>query len=238
MPELILLSYHLAHLTRYRILHSALSVPYVPFAPRGQQQPPSSLAAPFVPGASFKANAAPFVPGETSSIAEPSSTQGEVGSDILLPSDDDFTLGLTDLCIAGQGSGGGVVHPPQGPPPLPPYASHVGSGGGYPPAATPTTGGSGVHQAGGAHVRQAALYMRPPPVASGQTLASSRFASDQLQAELRQRAFLEQAQVDPNNEDTADLPQVRRVSAPSPTLITPMTVRLHQIDYIPWISAF
>lgn len=130
--------------------------------------------------------------------------QGDVGSEILLPSDDDFTLGLTALSITAQGSGGGVAHP--GPPP--PYAGHVEGGGSYPSSIAPAaSSGSGPHPPG--HIRHAALYMRPPPVASGQTLTSSRFASDQLQAELRQRAFLEQAQVDPNNEDTADLPQVR-----------------------------
>lgn len=187
------------------IRHLACSVAYAPFVPRGQQQQTSSSAVPFVPGGvAFKANAAPFVPGGTSGVSEPSSAQGE----ILLPSDDDFTLGLTDLSITAQGSGGGIAHPPPGPPPPPPYAGHAG-GGGYPSSTTPAARGGGPHHPdGGAHVRHAALYTRPPPVASGQTLTSSRFVSDQLQAELRQRAFLEQAQVDPNNEDTADLPQV------------------------------
>jgi len=193
------------------------SVAYAPFAPRGEhQQQPSSAAAPFIPGGSFKANAAPFIPGSRggdSGSAELSaipSTRNDVGG-IVLPSDDDFTLGLTDLSISAAAPvhGGGAARPPPGPPP--PHAGHVGAGSGgggsWHPSSLPSAIGGSLLSSG--QIRHAALHTRPPLVAPGRTLASSRFASDQLHAELRQQAFLEHAQVDPANEDTADLPLVR-----------------------------
>jgi len=184
------------------LLSSAASTPNIP---RGQQQQPSIAAVPSISGGSFKANAIPFVPGAASSSIVSSAFQGDGGCEILLPSDDDFTLGLTELSITAQGPSSGGVRPPPGPPPH--YACHVGGGGGYHTSSVLPTGATNTPHPRGP-VRHAALYLRPSPVASGQTLMSTRFASDQLQAELRQRAYLEQAQVDPTNEDTADLPRV------------------------------
>ena len=49
----------------------------------------------------------------------------------------------------------------------------------------------------------------PTSITSGQAQLSTRFASEHLHAELRQRAFLEHAQIDPASEAAADLPKVR-----------------------------
>ena len=83
-----------------------VSTAAAPFLPpnlvKVQDQQPNAGAAPFIPAVSIKANATPFVPGASS--GKPPAGSSSPG-DIQLPSDDDFTLGLTDMSAVSRGDG-------------------------------------------------------------------------------------------------------------------------------------
>ena len=107
---------------------------------------------------------------------------------MVLPSDDEFTLGLTELSVSGSHGGADDAHQDG-------LGGDSDAQGYYAPSPQPQQ-------------RQAAGYMRPPPVGQGQALMSSRFASDHVQAEIRHVAYLEQAQLDPNSEEFAEMPEM------------------------------
>ena len=152
---------------------------------------------------SIKANATPFVPGASS--GKPPAGSSSPG-DIQLPSDDDFTLGLTDMSAVSRGDGAPLTLG---------LASqndiNVNIRGTSPYNMQHTTAGSGKVGGGqhSSHVRREPNHPRLPSGMSGQTLLSARFASEQLHAELKHRTFLEQAQMDPASEGATDLPRVR-----------------------------
>ena len=183
-----------------------VSTAAAPFLPpnlvKVQDQQPNAGAAPFIPAVSIKANATPFVPGASS--GKPSAGTSSPG-DIHLPSDDDFTLGLTDISTVSRGAGAPLTIG---------LASqndvNVNNAGPSPYNMQHTTAGSA--KVGGGqhslHVRREPNHRLPSRV-SGQTLLSARFASEQLHAELKHRAFLEQAQMDPASEGATNLPRVR-----------------------------
>ena len=184
-----------------------VSTAAAPFLPpnivKVQDQQPNVGATPFIPAVSIKANAAPFVPG--ASFAKPPAGSSSPG-DIHLPSDDDFTLGLTDMSAVSRGAGATLTLG---------LASqndiNVNIGGTSPYNMHHTTTGS-TKVGGGqrsSHLRREANHPRSPSGTSGQTLLSARFASEQLHAELKHRAFLEQAQMDPASEGATNLPLVR-----------------------------
>ena len=167
-----------------------------PFLPKQQ---PNAAAAPFIPGGSFKASAAPFVPGGASGSITTS------GEEFKLPSDDDFTLGLTDSSTKAYVSGA--------PGKTPQYASRSGGTGGVradaqPSPRLPAPFGGGPNQVS-LPTQEPVMSNTPTSMTSGQAQLSTRFASEHLHAELRQRAFLEHAQIDPASEAAADLPKVR-----------------------------
>ena len=184
-----------------------VSTAAAPFLPpnlvKVQEQQPNVGAAPFIPAVSIKANATPFVPGASS--GKPPAGSSSPG-DIQLPSDDDFTLGLTDMSAVSRGDGAPLTLG---------LASqndiNVNIRGTSPYNMQHTTAGSG-KVGGGQHssyVRREPNHPRLPSGMSGQTLLSARFASEQLHAELKHRTFLEQAQMDPASEGATDLPRVR-----------------------------
>jgi hypothetical protein len=184
-----------------------VSTAAAPFLPpnlvKVQEQQPNVGAAPFIPAVSIKANATPFVPGASS--GKPSAGTSSPG-DIHLPSDDDFTLGLTDISTVSRGAGAPLTIG---------LASqndvNVNNGGPSPYNMQHTTAGSAKVGRGqnSSHIRHEPIHPRLPSGTSGQTFLSARFASEHLHAELKHRAFLEQAQIDPASEGAADLPRVR-----------------------------
>ena len=183
-----------------------VSTAAAPFLPpnlvKVQDHQPNVGAAPFIPAVSIKANAVPFVPGASS--AKPPAGSSSPG-DVELPSDDDFTLGLTDMSAVSRGAGAplnlGLASQND---------NNVNIRGTFPYNMQHTTAGSA--KVGGGqhslHVRREPNHRLPSRV-SGQTLLSARFASEQLHAELKHRTFLEQAQMDPASEGATDLPRVR-----------------------------
>jgi hypothetical protein len=88
---------------------------------------------------------------------------------------------------------------------------NVNNGGPSPYNMQHTTAGSAKVGRGqnSSHIRHEPIHPRLPSGTSGQTFLSARFASEHLHAELKHRAFLEQAQIDPASEGAADLPRVR-----------------------------
>ncbi|MDB0053422.1 hypothetical protein N9F40_00125 [bacterium] len=159
------------------------------------QEQPNVAAAPFIPAGSIKANATPFVPGFSS--GKPKAGKSSPGHEIQLPSDDDFTLGLTGapmtLGTAPQHDFSRVARNTS-----PYHLQHT-------TVASKKVGGGQQSS----HLRREPIYPRSPAGMSGQTLMSARFASEQLHAELKHKAFLEQAQMDPTSEGATDLPRVR-----------------------------
>jgi PAB-dependent poly(A)-specific ribonuclease subunit 3 len=147
------------------------SIPFVPS--RVQEQQPNIAAAPFIPAGSIKANATPFVPGKSS-------------PDIHLPSDDDFTLGLTGAPMT-------LGTAPQNPY----HLEHTN-------VASKKVGGG--QQSSLLH--REPIYPQSPSGMSGQMPVFARFASEQLHAEMKHKSFLEQAQMDPTSEGATDLPRV------------------------------
>ena len=184
-----------------------VSTAAAPFLPpnlvKVQDHQPNVGAAPFIPAVSIKANAVPFVPGASS--AKPPAGSSSPG-DVELPSDDDFTLGLTDMSAVSRGAGAplnlGLASQND---------NNVNIRGTFPYNMQHTTAGSAKVGRGqnSSHIRHEPNHPRLPSGTSGQTFLSARFASEHLHAELKHRAFLEQAQIDPASEGAADLPRVR-----------------------------
>jgi len=186
-----------------------VSTAAAPFLPpnlaKVQDQQPNVAAAPFIPTVSIKANATPFVPGFSS--GKPKAGFSSPGHDIYLPSVVDFTLGLTDLSAVSRGDDASpmtLVTAPQNDINRSVRGNHPYHMQHAPTASTKVGGGNNLSL----HIRRERIYSHGPSGMSGETLMSARFASEQLHAELKHKAFLEQAQMDPASEGATDLPRV------------------------------